>query len=990
MTRQVTDQLYIDLDYFTPEEYYVYTAEAEAAVSSAASVACDATVIAGGVVEEGSGNLSIESTIDVVVSKFVGADCTMTVTTTATAMISHIEGADLFAFSEAQLALEVAVIRGYNIDSSAAFNIAIDAVRGIYVSAQADAAALVDVLGSRSRATEAAVNAAFSLAVDSNITKSTLVDISSQAAISADVNRTRDIVVEVANQFTQTALGGLLVESNIALASVFSIYVDKSAGGLRPIEFVDVDGDPSLILFTTQGQTVNGRANTGQRKYGTHSLLFVASGQPNIVSTVSTYTDFLDVPANTEFAIEFWIYVTADKLAATAPSIVWVGAATRDGTNEINSADNWAVGYGDGTTNNGQLINFSFWNRTTNSRQFIQAASGGDDLDFDVWKHIAVRRDSNGVIRLFENSQELANATYTGALGSPSNGTKLHFGNTGFSSARSGFSTSDSGIFIDEISYRIGSSTISGATQAITGLNDSQRVLLHLDNNLLDDVSGIEQAAAAINSTATLTATATETLSGNASLIVQSNLIAEAQLTSGGNAVLSSEFAQQITIDKIKTAAGSLSSEFAQTANINVSVNVAAALAAQVTQTVDNTRTRDVNIATDAIATQLSAAAKTGNGLVTVEAVAVQTTDAAKITDIICAVESNSALTVAAIKAVDGAVDVSSTTEISAAANRLRSTPVDAVAGSTVTAGLNIIHGGRASLNSSVALLAETSGIISATAALNSSVDVVATVARSRSTSSSIAAEAALTINVVKTVGYAAAMASNSQLSIPGERTRPATITTESVASQLTAIAKTGQGLVTCEVQATLVADCSIIAENEITAEILTQLTTLAVKTVAVSSNLTAVSNSSIEGTTNITIDADLTTEFAIAVAINNIAGGIVLTASAGTMMATVGVIKPLASAMSALAFEVTLGQRSRDVVANLTAVATMTATVGGVFNNQANLQGFAAQMVVGKIIHITPTLTYTVPAENTVYSIQDENRLRDVVSENRNYLIRG
>jgi hypothetical protein len=26
MTREATDQLYIELDYFTPEEYYVYTA----------------------------------------------------------------------------------------------------------------------------------------------------------------------------------------------------------------------------------------------------------------------------------------------------------------------------------------------------------------------------------------------------------------------------------------------------------------------------------------------------------------------------------------------------------------------------------------------------------------------------------------------------------------------------------------------------------------------------------------------------------------------------------------------------------------------------------------------------------------------------------------------------------------------------------------------------------------------------------------------------
>ncbi len=51
MTRQATDQLYIELDYYTPEDYYVYTAEAVAAVSSTATISCSAGKIVEGVVD---------------------------------------------------------------------------------------------------------------------------------------------------------------------------------------------------------------------------------------------------------------------------------------------------------------------------------------------------------------------------------------------------------------------------------------------------------------------------------------------------------------------------------------------------------------------------------------------------------------------------------------------------------------------------------------------------------------------------------------------------------------------------------------------------------------------------------------------------------------------------------------------------------------------------------------------------------------------------
>lgn len=45
MTRQVTDQLYIDLEYYNPEQYLVYVANAQIQISVTSQVFADTLVI---------------------------------------------------------------------------------------------------------------------------------------------------------------------------------------------------------------------------------------------------------------------------------------------------------------------------------------------------------------------------------------------------------------------------------------------------------------------------------------------------------------------------------------------------------------------------------------------------------------------------------------------------------------------------------------------------------------------------------------------------------------------------------------------------------------------------------------------------------------------------------------------------------------------------------------------------------------------------------
>jgi hypothetical protein len=180
MTRQATDQLYIEVDYFTPEEYYVYTAEAQGAITSQSTISCDAVKI-------------VES----------AAEFTSQFTQTAT--ISHIEGADLFAFSEAELAAIAARIRFFNLETLSAFDIATD-YGLIKQGASTEAADFALAISAElSRGFDIDMSAAFSLTADVNIFRPLAADLAAESNTSIQAEKTTDSSAAVSDQFSQTA-----------------------------------------------------------------------------------------------------------------------------------------------------------------------------------------------------------------------------------------------------------------------------------------------------------------------------------------------------------------------------------------------------------------------------------------------------------------------------------------------------------------------------------------------------------------------------------------------------------------------------------------------------------------------------------------------------------------------------------------------------------------------------------------------------------------
>jgi hypothetical protein len=149
--------------------------------------------------------------------------------------ISHIEGADLFAFSESQLALEVSVIRDNNISASVAFDIATDG--RVFRDLASASVSLFDFVAAneRSRAFQMETQTAFSLTADAVSTLSAITNTLSEFALDSTVLKVTVTSADLSAEFSQqveptylkaTRVGSAMVVSEFALA----VDAEKIAG----------------------------------------------------------------------------------------------------------------------------------------------------------------------------------------------------------------------------------------------------------------------------------------------------------------------------------------------------------------------------------------------------------------------------------------------------------------------------------------------------------------------------------------------------------------------------------------------------------------------------------------------------------------------------------------------------------------------------------------------------------------------------------------
>ena len=572
----MSDLYYIEEGYLEPK-YYVYIALGNVAMgpyidegyieanyyedySAAGSLTCTAQVVVGQEVIA-NGSFSSSTTMSAAVSKLVDASAAFTSAFTQSAIGLRDRDIDLFAFSDAAIAVQVEVTRTTNVELSTVFSIAIDGSRVRYIDAAEESLFNFDAVVERSlRGFQSQTQAAFSLSAEAN-------------------PNTKQLIATTPMVATLAAIGGFIKQNSANLTVFARIQTSRSFGSGRPRDLDDnfVNTIPNF--------------DNSIKKFGTHSLL---CNKTSGSIAVTKFTNPGIVPKQSEdFYFEGWIY--PKNLTAS---------------NNFNIDDFLQIGI----TNDGRfqyigrIQNLANPSGTTSAYGYTHTTQA----TINTWNHLAVVKQSNSIsfyingtrvnyyvegnpslVVPFRPWSRLENTTRDGiivvTLRDPANIDEIMFvkGNT------LGLSTSQT--------------TIPVPTQPRTNSISGVEFLYHFDNNVLDDIFLTQTVSASLTSTASITAKlsgpekASANLTSTTSLTTVISHIEGADLTAFANASLT---ASAINLRGFESTQ---QSEFAVSVNAVKVTDANSSISANNTIIVNNERIRDNAIATDSVATQLSA-----------------------------------------------------------------------------------------------------------------------------------------------------------------------------------------------------------------------------------------------------------------------------------------------------------------------------------------------------------------------------------------------
>lgn len=550
------DELYFESGY-VEAKYFVYVANATAGFTpyiaegylpsdffedrgAFAAIFCDAEIVVG-MLLEAQAFLSGTFSINIGVQRFRNTSIALTSSFTQTAIGTRGQDTDLFAFTNAAIAVEVSRIRTTNITASSVFNIATDFVVKRSADADVDAVFSAIINGLRSRDFNLETQAAFSFVCSVETTKVFASTISSQSAISLTPSVFRNVAIAATStatvsvsgdrtrssavslnaeftvsptarqirdahltgtgvativclavktaqvssiqqaQFTQISLAGILENGNALLAVYASVFVSRKAGRFsdRPRDLVDnfVSGLPSF--------------DSSIKKFGTHSVSGGNNANSNSISGNRYQTP---IPSQAQdFYLEVWHYATANA---------------------------------NGTF--GGMINFFQFQTTTNGTRYrfqpyVGSPSGGvfsnlyrythtSDITLNQWNHLAVVKLGN-TIAYYINGTRVYFYGYPTTTSDPAEAVPFYpWGNAALNGTPVSFNASN-GARIDEAIYVLGSAygyntadtTIAVPTAARTN-GDNVAYLYHFDNDVLDDIRLLQTANSAIQSQVTVSA----------------------------------------------------------------------------------------------------------------------------------------------------------------------------------------------------------------------------------------------------------------------------------------------------------------------------------------------------------------------------------------------------------------------------------------------------------------------------------------------------
>lgn len=780
--------------------------------------------------------------------------------------------------------------------------------------------------------------------------------------LTAGVNETSSANVSLNSQFTTTSIIGSRKQFAVTLPVYAGIYCRLDERYFRPLQF--------------QSKTVSASINTDNPKFGSG---YADNGSGNI--KWYAHSSLMPTASNESLQIQYW--------QRNIPSSTSSAAA-------IQFQDNigvlWEIRtYYIGPTSS-RGVSFRYRTSSGASPTYQSVVGQYTFTAPNDWNYIAFRKNNGSGGALWINGTRVFyNAGFDISWQNQNTPGTLIIGQTEPTYAY---------IAVDEVKiskpfYLTGlnpeSTTIPVPTEPFT--NDIDTVaLFHFNGDFTDDISQVETAQATITSSASVSALINYISRNNsANITANSSLVCLGGKLELGNISAQSEATLSSTASRTKQFTSNIQTTSSISVLPYVTRTYQSSINSNFSQSTINSRTRAVGIQTDSIATQLSAVAKIGDFLIAFDANITSVVSAVKTTDIVSNQTAQSTLSTDADLIANGATSISSSSNVSASFDRTRDHTVDIGATVSQTTLPVKTTDSTITLNSQFNQLVETSGIIGGQANLQSIASINCVITRNRFADSTLAVTTSVQTDAIVVLQASASFSAESNTSIDNSRTRAVGIQTDSIATQLTAVALTGQGFITLDAPVTL--------------------TTVAIKTAVSSSDLNSSSNvyclfgiikpaaGSLTSTTSLSGDGVVgivgESYNQTTVTLDCVAVKTTEVSSTNSIITSVSALavrtRRVGIQLFASGGQLIEGRRIKFAQANLVTTSTMTC-LGGVNLVILNQTLFNTATVTAQVrsIHIDPYLTWIVDEESRSYKINQETRLRKIAEETRTHIIEG
>jgi hypothetical protein len=886
MTRQATDQLYIDLEYFTPEEYYVYVAEVSANTASAFNLSADVEVVEpSGEIVEATGAFTAEFAQTTLSGKLLDVELQFEALFTPIIAAEGIKNSFAVLDTTATLEATTSKFTGY------------ESLQEFFAALNAQAA--------RTRTTDSAQSAEFSADILAASTK----EFNSSLAVSFDLTAQAQVVnfvdyaADLASQSNITAsyityklrprpnpynrpnntlqLRTIVSFSRVEKAVTNSYFFDNSN-----LTFNNLQGDYSWIFGNDEGGHLFAslpNLNIGGGDF--HFSFFYFRNHGDVINTV-----------NERFIA---------RLGSAASSIQTLGSTRLEWRND-DPVVITLVRTGSTTL---PTIRLRVFNTFT--------IEGGT---FNSGR-ITVQKVGN-VVTLFVNGSNRGSITLTSGLGSVN---QIEF--QPHQDARPAI-IDDAILKLDTTSNTNGIQTNDDFTafhylfeQDL--LDNFDTTITHIGESSLVSVSNLTASVGGL-----FTASSVQETSASLNADIDKVIVADANLTAS--------FAQTAEVLKLQGFDIDLSSNTVLNADVIKLVDAAVSLNSNFNQVVDYTRIRDAVIQTESIATKLVAIARIGQGLITLESSFNQTAQATLLVDGAATLAADFTQDAVAqnLRGFDANLD--SSFAQTADVDKLSGVAIVATSDFTLAVDVDKTTDYAAVLNTEFTQTTDSLKFAGNQIVLNTAFVQTTDSQRFRSADIILDAAADLVASATTDITGEAELVSTASLDITPLIIRSSSVEFESIATKLVAVARIGQGLITLESSFNQTTDARVTTGNVVGLDVAADLTADLQRNRFASANLNSNFEITAFGFTDKDIVVQLDSEAGLTTDAHVIADFLVSADSAAILTADSSKIMQLSAELEALNSKLTLLDKFAGLTVDITVESNLLADANRIGNTSA------------------------------------------------------